>query len=379
MIARTRLTKNSHPLMLWWKSLDKLALFSFIIIGLIGLVVLSSASAGMAPRLNVTSMYFVKKQALFFIPGLLLIFFFSYMKPKYLKPIALALFVAAVVGIIGTLLMSADVKGAKRWLFIGPFSIQPTELLKPSLAIIIAGLLANKEISRRMNGFYISMGIMAILGGLLYLQPDFGMFMILSAMWAVQIWTAGVNLKWILGLGCSLIVVLFGAYFSLSHVSSRIDRFLGWGESLDTYQVDKAQDAFLNGGFLGTGLGDGQFKYSLPDAHTDFIFAVIGEELGAIVCLSILVIYSLIIYSSFAKLYVKQDRFALIAGTGLISIFAMQVLINMSVALNLLPTTGMTLPFISYGGSSIMSLSILLGSILCLTKKDKKIWAIKRF
>ncbi len=379
MIARTRLTKSSHPLMLWWKSLDKYALTGLVLIGLIGLVVLSSASAGMAPRLGVTSMYFVKKQAIFFIPGFLLIFFFSYMKPKYLKPMALCLFIAAIIGIFGTLFMSADVKGAKRWLFIGPFSIQPTELLKPSLAIIFAGLLANKEVTRRMQGFYISMGMMALLGGLLYLQPDFGMFMILALMWAVQIWTAGVSLKWIFGLGFSLVFVLIGAYFTLSHVSSRIDRFLGWGESIDTYQVDKAQDAFLNGGFLGTGLGDGQFKYSLPDAHTDFIFAVIGEELGAIVCLLILAIYSLIIYSSFAKLFIKQDRFALIAGTGLISIFTMQILINMSVALNLLPTTGMTLPFISYGGSSIMSLSILLGSILCLTKKDKKIWAIKKF
>lgn len=372
MIARTRLTKNSHPLMLWWKSLDKIALFSFVIIALTGLVVLSSASAGMAPRLDVTTMYFVKKQAIFFIPALLLIFFFSYMKPKYLKPIALTLFLIAIVGIIGTLFMSTDVKGAKRWLFIGPFSIQPTELLKPSLAIIIAGLLANKEMTRKMQGFYISMGIMALLAGLLFLQPDFGMFMILALMWSIQIWTAGVSLKWIFGLGFSFIGVIFGAYFALPHVASRIDRFLGWGESIDTYQVDKAQDALLNGGFLGVGLGDGQVKYSLPDAHTDFIFAVIGEELGAIVCLSILCIYSLIIYSSFAKLYVKQDRFALIAGTGLISIFAMQVLINMSVALNLLPTTGMTLPFISYGGSSIMSLSVLLGSILCLTKKDKK-------
>jgi cell division protein FtsW len=372
MIARTRLTKNSHPLMLWWKSLDKIALFSFVIIALTGLVVLSSASAGMAPRLDVTTMYFVKKQAIFFIPALFLIFFFSYMKPKYLKPIALTLFLIAIVGIIGTLFMSTDVKGAKRWLFIGPFSIQPTELLKPSLAIIIAGLLANKEMTRKMQGFYISMGIMALLAGLLFLQPDFGMFMILALMWAIQIWTAGVSLKWIFGLGFSFVGVIFGAYFALPHVASRIDRFLGWGESIDTYQVDKAQDALLNGGFLGVGLGDGQVKYSLPDAHTDFIFAVIGEELGAIVCLSILCIYSLIIYSSFAKLYVKQDRFALIAGTGLISIFAMQVLINMSVALNLLPTTGMTLPFISYGGSSIMSLSVLLGSILCLTKKDKK-------
>lgn len=372
MIARTRLTKNSHPLMLWWKSLDKIALFSFVIIALTGLVVLSSASAGMAPRLDVTTMYFVKKQAIFFIPALFLIFFFSYMKPKYLKPIALTLFIIAIVGIIGTLFMSTDVKGAKRWLFIGPFSIQPTELLKPSLAIIFAGLLANKEMTRKMQGFYISMGIMALLAGLLFLQPDFGMFMILALMWAIQIWTAGVSLKWIFGLGFSFIGVIFGAYFALPHVASRIDRFLGWGESIDTYQVDKAQDALLNGGFLGVGLGDGQVKYSLPDAHTDFIFAVIGEELGAIVCLSILCIYSLIIYSSFAKLYVKQDRFALIAGTGLISIFAMQVLINMSVALNLLPTTGMTLPFISYGGSSIMSLSVLLGSILCLTKKDKK-------
>lgn len=373
MIARTRLTKNSHPLMLWWKSLDKYALFGFIAIALTGLIVLSSASAGMAPRLNVTTMYFVKKQAFFFIPALFLVFLFSYMKPKYLRPIAAILFALAIVGIIGTLVGSSGVKGAKRWLFIGPFSLQPTELLKPSLAIIFAGILANKEMTRRMQGFYISLAIMGVLAILLYMQPDFGMFMIISAMWASQIWTAGVSLKWIFGLGFGLVAVLIGAYFSLSHVASRIDRFLGWGESIDTYQVDKAQDAFQNGGFLGTGLGDGQLKYSLPDAHTDFIFAVIGEELGAIICLLILAIYSLIILSSFGKLYAKQDRFTLIAGTGLITLFALQIIINMSVALNLLPTTGMTLPFMSYGGSSILSLSILLGSILCLTKKDKSL------
>lgn len=372
MIARTRLTKKSHPLMRWWKSIDKVTFFCFTIISLLGLIILSSASAGMAPRLNVNSMYFVQKQAMFMIPAVAIIFGMSFLNPKYLKPIALALFLAAVIGIIATIFSSTGVKGAKRWLFIAGFSIQPSELLKPSLAIIFAGLLANKEQSRKMQGFYISLGIMLILAILMYLQPDVGMLLIVGAMWACQIWTAGINMKWVFSLGFSFIAVIFGAYFALPHVASRIDRFLGWGESIDTYQVDKAQEAFLNGGFFGQGLGNGNFKYLLPDAHTDFIFAVIGEELGALFCLAILIIYSLIIYISFAKLYKKQDRFSLIAGSGLISVFALQVIINMSVALNLLPTTGMTLPFISYGGSSLMSLSMLLGSILCLTKKDSK-------
>lgn len=373
MIARTRLTKKSHPLMQWWKSIDKISFFSFIIIALLGLVILSSASAGMAPRLKVNSMYFVQKQALFMIPAILIICGTSILSPKYLKRIAVALFIASIVGIIMTIFSSTGVKGAKRWLFIGSYSIQPSELLKPSLAIIFAGLLANKEKTRKMQGFYISLGLIALVALLMYLQPDVGMLLIICAMWGCQIWTAGVNLKWFFILGLTGVSGIVGAYFTLPHVSSRIDRFLGWGDSIDTYQVDKARDAFFNGGFLGQGLGDGQFKYQIPDAHTDFIFAVIGEELGAIFCLSILIIYSLIIYSSFGKLYSKQDRFALIAGTGLITVFALQVVINMSVALNLLPTTGMTLPFISYGGSSAMSLSMLLGGILCLTKKDKKV------
>jgi cell division protein FtsW len=373
MIARTRLTKKSHPIMQWWKSIDKMSFFSLIIIVLIGLVILSSASAGMAPRLNVHSMYFVKKQALFMIPGFLIICGISFLSPQHLKKVALGLFIVAFIGIVMTIFSSTGVKGAKRWLFFSGFSIQPSELLKPSLAIIFAGLLSNKEHSRKMQGFYISLGIMAVLALLMYLQPDVGMLLIVAAMWGTQIWTAGINLKWFILLGTVASLGLVGAYFSLSHVSSRIDRFLGWGDSIDTYQVDKAQDAFLNGGLLGQGLGDGQFKYQLPDAHTDFIFAVIGEELGALFCLAILGIYSLIIYSSFAKLYAKQNRFALIAGSGLVTVFALQIVINMSVALNLLPTTGMTLPFMSYGGSSIISLSMLLGSILCLTKKDKKI------
>jgi len=373
MIARTRLTKKSHPLMLWWKSIDKITFFSLIVVSLLGLMILSSASAGMAPRLNVHSMYFVRKQAMFMIPGFLIIFGISFLNPKYLKPLALALFLATLIGTIMTIFSSTDVKGAKRWLFLAGFSIQPSELLKPTLAIIFAGLLSNKEQSRKMQGFYISLGFMILIAGLMYLQPDIGMFLIIGAMWSCQIWTAGINMKWIFLLGFGLIGAMLGAYITLPHFSSRIDRFLGWGESVDTYQVDKAQEAFLNGGFLGQGFASGNLKYQLPDAHTDFIFAVIGEELGAIFCLVILIIYSLIIYSSFAKLYQKKDRFSLIAGSGLISIFALQVIINMSVALNLLPTTGMTLPFISYGGSSLISLSVLLGSILCLTKKDKKL------
>ncbi|MCP4356111.1 MAG: FtsW/RodA/SpoVE family cell cycle protein [Proteobacteria bacterium] len=373
MIARTRLTKKSHPLMQWWKSIDKITFFSFVLVSLLGLIILSSASAGMAPRLNVHSMYFVRKQALFMIPGTLLICGISFLHPKHLKTIALGLLAVAIVGIVVTIFSTSGVKGAKRWLFFGGFSIQPSELLKPSLAIIFAGLLANKEQTRKMQGFYISFLIIVVVGVLMFLQPDMGMFLIIGAMWACQIWTAGVNMKWIFLLGFGLFGIVIGAYVTLPHFSSRIDRFLGWGDAIDTYQVDKAQEAFLNGGFLGKGFANGSLKYQLPDAHTDFIFAVIGEELGAIFCLIILVIYSLIIYSSFAKLYKKQDRFSLIAGSGLISIFALQVIINMSVALNLLPTTGMTLPFISYGGSSLVSLSLVLGGVLCLTKKDKKL------
>jgi cell division protein FtsW len=276
--------------------------------------------------------------------------------------------VGAIAGVVLTLFVGEGVKGATRWIHIGGFKIQPSEFLKPSLVMLTAWLFSVKEPEIFRRNFLVSLGIMAVIAVLLLLQPNFGMLMILGGVWIAQVWLAGYPFIWLAGAGMMVIV---GAYFGLSHVRSRIDRFLD-PASGDAYQVEQGLEALTSGGFIGRGPGEGIVKHSLPDAHTDFIFAVIGEEFGLIACCLLLVLYGAFLYRSFALLLEHEDRFTLLAGTGLIVLFGAQVLLNAGVVLHLLPTTGVTMPFISYGGSSTFAMAIMVGLILALTRKGDR-------
>ena len=360
-----------HPIANWWFRIDHFSVILVFVILFIGCLVLLTASSAVAAKYNVDVWFFAKRQVVYLALCIPMMIVVSTLTLERLKLFCALLVVGSIIGVLLTLFLGEGVKGATRWLHLGPFKIQPSEFLKPSLVMLTAWLFSVKEPEIFRRNFLVSLGIMAIIAILLLLQPNFGMLLVLGGVWIAQVWLAGYPFVWLAGLGGAGILVIIGAYFGLSHVQSRIDRFLD-PASGDAYQVEQGLEALMSGGFIGRGPGEGIVKHSLPDAHTDFIFAVIGEEFGLIACCLLLILYGAFLYRSFALLLENEDRFTLLAGTGLVVLFGAQVLINAGVVLHLLPTTGVTLPFISYGGSSTFAMAIMVGLILALTRKGER-------
>jgi cell division protein FtsW len=269
-----------------------------------------------------------------------------------------------------TLIMGAEYNGAKRWISLGSFSLQPSEFLKPSFIILSAWLCAGAMNDQSFPGRRIALGLFILSAGLLVAQPDMGQTVLLGLIWSMQLVLAGLPLFWIglliLG-GCAGLAL---AYLLIPHVTSRIDRFFN-PASGDTYQIDTALNAFRAGGLFGRGPGEGAVKKVLPDAHTDYIFAVAGEEFGTFACLIILGLFSAIVLRSLMRLTEEDDPFTILAVSGLIALFGLQAMINIGVNLALLPAKGMTLPFISYGGSSMLALTWGMGMVLALTRQNR--------
>lgn len=360
-----------HPIANWWFRIDRVSVVLVFAILFIGCLVLLTASSAVSGKYGVDVWYFAKRQVMFLalcIPFMVMV---STLTVKRLQLLCALLVLVSIVGVFLTLFVGEGVKGATRWIHVGGFKLQPSEFLKPSLVMLTAWLFSVKEPEIFRRNFIVSLGIMALIAILLLLQPNFGMLLVLGGVWCVQVFLAGYPFMWLAGLAGVGVLVIIGAYFGLSHVQSRIDRFLD-PSSGDAYQVEQGLEALMSGGFIGRGPGEGVVKHSLPDAHTDFIFAVIGEEFGLIACCLLLVLYGAFLYRSFALLLQNEDRFTLLAGTGLIVLFGAQVLINTGVVLHLLPTTGVTLPFISYGGSSTFAMAIMVGLILALTRKGER-------
>lgn len=365
-MGKLRLSK--HPLVRWWWSLDRTTFVIVLGLMLFGILMMMSASIAVSQEYGVSSYYFAKKQALFLFVGLGSMLFFSFMNIKGVRNLGFILFVFALLGVVATLFLGSDVKGAKRWIDLGFFSLQPSELLKPSFAIVSAFILTRDWGRTPLKGIFISAGLLSVIGVLLLLQPDFGMSIMLGLIWFTQIVLSGAPANIVLGLMGAAPALVGMVYFMLPHVRSRIDRFLD-PASGDSYQVDQAMDAFTSGGFFGRGPGEGVVKYHLPDAHTDFIFAVIAEELGILFCAALLCVYAFVTLRGCSRLIQLEDRFAIVAGGSLLVLFSLQAFVNVSVALAIIPTTGMTLPFISYGGSSTLALTIVIGFILALTRR----------
>lgn len=377
---RLLLRASRNPIIRWWWSLDRLTVFIILSLLAVGLVFVTTASSGVAETYEVDAYYFARRQLVFMLGALPAMFFISGLSIKGLKRFGLIMFIVALLGLFATLFLGTEVKGARRWIDLGIISIQPTEFLKPAFVVMMAYLLGGhggRHGEQYVRGFFISIAILITIAIGLFMQPDFGSFIVFCAVWGTMLFVAGFPyriLAVLAGLG------LGGAglgYMLLPHVRSRLHRFLD-PASGDTYQVDRAHEAFLSGGLFGRGPGEGVVKHVLPDAHTDFIFAVIGEEFGVLMCSLLLIAYGFIIIRSFNRLLDRHERFVVLMGSGLLMLLSLQVLVNTGVALNVLPTKGMTLPLISYGGSSTLSVCILLGMILALTKKREDRGVINR-
>ncbi|CAA6604276.1 Lipid II flippase FtsW [Rhodospirillaceae bacterium LM-1] len=352
----------------WWWTVDRWTLAAlFVLIGT-GLFLTMAASPSVAVRIHVDSFHFVRRQFIFLLPAIVVILGVSMLDVKTVRRLAVIGFFGSLLLMGLALLVGHEVKGATRWINLGGLSIQPSEFMKPAFAVTIAWLFAAQKTSPEMPGNWIAIGLFGLTAGLLLLQPDVGMTLVICVVFFAEFFLAGLPMIWValFGLlGCGGAV---GAYFLFPHVQSRVARFLD-PQSGDSYQVTTALQAFGNGGLLGRGPGEGSIKEVLPDAHTDFILAVAGEEFGLFLCLFVVVMFAFIVLRGFARMYREDSLFVLLAVSGLLVQFGLQAVINMASTLHLMPTKGMTLPFISYGGSSMLALAFGMGMMLALSRK----------
>lgn len=351
---------------LWTVDHYLLAAFGLLMVG--GVVLSFAASPPVAERLDIDTFYFVKRQALFLVPAVVIMLAASLMPPRLLRRAALFIFAASVVLLVATLFFGMEAKGARRWIYIAGFSVQPSEFLKPAFVILVAFLLSESGRRREVPGVLFAFVLFAICAALLIAQPDFGQTMLLGAAWAGLFFLNGLSWVLIVMLGVIGVAGLVAAYALLPHVTERVDRFLD-PSSGDTFQIDTAMESFLAGGWFGRGPGEGTVKRILPDSHTDFIFAVVAEEFGVVVCLLMVAVFAFVVIRGLSHASRDQDAFSRLATAGLVVLFGLQATINLAVNLNLMPPKGMTLPFISYGGSSLLSSAMTAGAILALTRR----------
>ncbi len=352
----------------WWWTVDRWTLLAVALLIAIGTLLTLAASPAVAERLQLESQHFVLRQAVFLPMAVAMIFIVSLMSPRGVRRISIVGFAIGLLLVMATLFLGPEIKGATRWLQFSGLSIQPSEFIKPCFAVVTAWLLSEQRRREGMPGGLICCVLFALVAGLLIMQPDFGMTAVVAVVWVGQCFIAGLSMIWIAALAGLGLTGAILAYATIPHVTSRIDRFLD-PASGDSYQIDRAMDAFGQGGLLGRGPGEGMIKRVLPDAHTDFVFSVAGEEFGLIACLIIIALFGFITLRGFARLLREEDLFVLLAAAGLLTQFGLQAVINIGVNLNLLPTKGMTLPFISYGGSSMLALALAMGMVLSLTRR----------
>lgn len=354
----------------WWWTVDRWLLLALLILLPIGLVLTFGASTSAATRLGLPAFHFAIRQAVFMLLALGVMLGLSFLPARMVRRAALLLAAVALVLTATTLFAAEGFNGARRWLALGGFTLQPSEFLKPALVVAFAWLIAGQIATPHFPGRLLALGLFALASALLLLQPDFGQTILLTGAFGLQLVLAGLPLPWIAAGGLGVGGLGLAGYLTMPHVARRIDTFLD-PASGDTWQVDRALNAFRTGGLFGRGPGEGAVKKSLPEAHTDYIFAVAGEEFGALACLAILALFAVIVLRSMLRLAEEDDPFTVLATAGLVALFGFQALINMAVNLALLPSKGMTLPFISYGGSSMLALGLTMGIVLALTRRNR--------
>jgi cell division protein FtsW len=364
MVSRVERT----PFAAWWWTVDRPTLAALITLMLVGIVLSLAASPPVAARLGLGPFYFVNRHILFLIPALAVLLATSMLSPRNVRRIALVVFVVSLVLVAATLVFGAEVKGARRWIVVFGVNIQPSEFLKPAFVILIAWLFAESARRPEMPANSAALVLLLTTVSVLVLQPDFGQTMLILLVWGTLFFLAGMRMVWVFGLGGAAAVGLAGAYATVPHVARRIQRFMD-PSSGDTFNVDQAVESFVRGGWFGRGPGEGTIKRILPEAHTDFVFAVAAEEFGIVLCLALLVLFAFVVLRALRRALRDDDPFRRFAVAGLAMLFGLQSAINMSVNLHMIPAKGMTLPFISYGGSSMISLAYAMGMLLALTRE----------
>jgi cell division protein FtsW len=352
----------------WWRTIDKWALAAIFSLFGVGMLLCLAASVPLAEKNGLEPFFYVRKQAMFGAVALLVMIGLSMLSPQQVRRIGVMGFFIAFAGLMALPFLGTDFgKGAVRWFSLGFASVQPSEFLKPGFVIVAAWFMAAAQEVAGPPGRLYSFGLTAIIVVTLALQPDFGQASLVLFAWMVMYFVSGAPILPLAAAGGLSVMGGFFAYNMSEHVARRINGFLSADVDPRT-QIGYATNAIQEGGFFGVGVGEGSVKWSLPDAHTDFIVAVAAEEYGLMLVLGIITLYAVVVLRSLLRMMQERDPFARIAGSGLAFAFGVQSLINMGVAVRLLPAKGMTLPFVSYGGSSVIASGIALGFLLALTR-----------
>jgi cell division protein FtsW len=359
--------EERNPLSDWWWTVDRPLMGAILVLMLGGVILSLAASPPVATRIGLDPFHFFNRHVMFLLPSFIVLIGVSFLSPKHIRRSALIVFGVSMALIVATLLFGPEVKGSRRWITLIGVNIQASESAKPAFVVIAAWLFAESTKRPEMPATSMALALLLSLVSLLVMEPDFGQTMLILMVWGSLFFIAGMRMIWVLGLAGAAAAGLFGAYLMVPHVAGRIQRFMN-PASGDTFQVDTAMEAFSNGGWFGLGPGEGIAKRSLPDSHTDFVFAVAAEEFGIILCLALAALFAFIVIRVLIRAYANEDMFARFAASGLAIEFGVQAAINMAVNLQLIPAKGMTLPFISYGGSSMVSLAYGVGMMLALTR-----------
>jgi cell division protein FtsW len=358
----------------WFWTIDRVLLLMVLLLCGIGLIAVAAASPAAAHRysggdVRIGDLYYFKRQVFWVAAGVPVMLAVSMLPIVWAKRAALAATLFFIACLAAVPFLGYEANGATRWISIGGFQFQPSEFLKPVFIITTAWLLSIRYDDRSVPALQVSFALLAVVGLCLVKQPDFGQTALFTAVWLVQAFLAGMAVTSMLGIAFLAVAGLGVAYLFVPHVTARIDKFLTGGG--DTYQIDRALDCFKSGGLFGAGPGEGQMKFRLPEPHTDYIFSVIGEEFGAIACMGLAALFLAIVVRVLLQLLEEDDPFIFLAATGLTVQFGLQAMINMMVNLALLPSKGMTLPFISHGGSSFLAVSMGMGLLLALTRRNR--------
>ncbi len=359
---------DQRPVARWWWTVDRWSLGALALLIGFGSVMSMAASPAVAERLGYAPLHFAERHLVTVPVALAIMIGVSLLPPRTVRRVAFIGFAIAVGLLALTFVTGVEIKGARRWINLPGVSLQPSEFVKPTFTVVAAWLFAEQKARPGFPGNAISMVLFVGLVAMLVKQPDLGMAVVVAIVWFAQFFMAGLRLYWAAAGTIAGLAGFVGAYLWLPHVTSRINRFFD-SSAGDHYQVNRSLEAFANGGLWGRGPGEGTVKDVLPDAHADFVFAVAGEEFGLIVCMVIVGIFAFIVLRGFSRLLQEGNFFVVLSATGLLIQFGLQAIINMASTLHLIPTKGMTLPFLSYGGSSMLALALGMGMMLALTRR----------
>jgi cell division protein FtsW len=354
------------PLAEWFWTIDRFFLAAFIFLLGIGFMLSFAASPPVAERIGLEPFHFVIKHALFLLPSLVVMIGLSFLTPRQIRRTAMIMLIVALALMVMVLFFGMEVKGSRRWISLPFMSIQPSEFMKPAFVVVCAWLFSEHARQPEIPGNLFATLLFVIVAALLVAQPDLGQTILIMAVWGGMFFMAGMPWLWIILLGGMSMTGVFAAYSLFPHVAARIDKFLT-GEG-DTFQVDTAREAIISGGWQGQGPGEGTIKRILPDSHTDFVFSVAAEEFGIIFCMILVLLFAFVVMRGLSHAFREKNDFNRLAVAGLVLQFGLQSMINIGVNLELLPAKGMTLPLISYGGSSQIAICVTAGFILALTR-----------